>query len=80
MSELSKLGSETVNLEELKKANVVQRSRRELESSSGAVDRSYIVECPAIKVTKGALKAIESAGGKVLDVAQAGSPQNGLQV
>ena len=75
LSELSKLGSETVNLEELKKANVVQRSKKRARILlSGAVDRSYTVECPAIKVTKGALAAIESAGGKVLDVVQAGSP------
>ena len=70
LSELSKLGSEKVNLEELKKANIVQRSKKRARIlSSGPVDRSYVVECPAIKVTKGALKAIEDAGGKIVDVA-----------
>ena len=42
------------------------------------MDRSYTVECPAIKVTKGALKAIENAGGKILDVAHGFILQNGL--
>jgi large subunit ribosomal protein L15 len=70
LSELSKLDSGEVNLEKLKKANIVQRSKKRARIlSSGTVDRSYIIECPAIKVTKGAQKAIESAGGKVLDVA-----------
>ncbi len=71
LSELKKLDSQKVNLEELKKANIVQRSKKRARIlSSGPVDRSYVVECPSIKVTKGASKAIKDAGGKIVDVAQ----------
>lgn len=73
LSELSKLETEKVNLEELKKANIVQRSKKRARILlSGSVDRSYIVECSAVRVTTGAWKAIESAGGKILDVGEVG--------
>ncbi|MFU8817773.1 MAG: 50S ribosomal protein L15 [Pseudomonadales bacterium] len=64
LGELAKVGGEEVDLDSLKRANVLKRSvKRARIVLSGSIDRAVIVR--GIKVTKGAKAAIEAAGGKV---------------
>jgi len=66
LGELAKVDGDTVDLEALKKANVLKRSvKRARVVLSGAIDRAVTVQ--GLKVTKGAREAIEAAGGKVED-------------
>jgi large subunit ribosomal protein L15 len=64
LSELKKVEGDTIDLEALKKANIVTKtSKRAKIFLSGDIDRA--VNIKGIAVTKGAKAAIEAAGGKV---------------
>ncbi|MBT2968515.1 MAG: 50S ribosomal protein L15 [gamma proteobacterium symbiont of Ctena orbiculata] len=64
LGELAKIDGEVVDLEALKKANIITRSvKRAKIFASGTIDRAVTVK--GIGVTKGAKAAIEAAGGKV---------------
>jgi large subunit ribosomal protein L15 len=64
LSELAKLTEDLVDLEVLKKANIVNKSiTRAKLFLSGQIDRAVTVK--GLRVTKGARAAIEAAGGKV---------------
>ena len=66
LSELGKVEGDVVDLEALKKANVVRRNiKRARIMLSGTIDRPVTVR--GIAVSKGARAAIEAAGGKVED-------------
>jgi len=65
-SELAKIEGNDVTLDALKAANVIRRDMRRVRIFlSGDVARAVNVKDEAIKVTKGAVAAIESAGGSV---------------
>ena len=64
LGELAKLSEEVVNLEVLKKANIINKSvTRAKVFVSGEIDRAVTLQ--GLTVTKGARAAIEAAGGKV---------------
>ena len=64
LGELAKIDGDVVDLEALKKANIVTRTvKRAKIFVSGNIDRAVTVK--GINVTKGAKAAIEAAGGKV---------------
>ncbi len=66
LGEIAKVDGDQVDLDALKKANVLKRSvKRARLVLSGSIDRAVTVK--GIKVTKGARAAIEAAGGKVED-------------
>lgn len=70
LSELGKVDGDVVDLETLKKANVVKRSmKRARIVLSGGIDRAVTVR--GVGVTRGARAAIEAAGGKVEEAAPA---------
>lgn len=65
-SELNHVDGEVVNLESLKKANLIARNiKRGKVMLSGDVTRALTVE--GLRVTKGARQAIEAAGGKIVE-------------
>lgn len=65
-SELNHVEGEVVNLESLKKANLVARNiKRAKVMLSGDVTRAVTVE--GLRVSKGARQAIEAAGGKIVE-------------
>ena len=65
-SELNRVEGDVVNLESLKKANLVARNiKRAKVMLSGDVTRGLTVE--GLRVSKGARQAIESAGGKIVE-------------
>jgi large subunit ribosomal protein L15 len=64
LGELAKIDGDVIDLEALKKANIVTRSvKRAKIFVSGTIDRAVTVK--GVGVTKGAKAAIEAAGGKV---------------
>lgn len=64
LSEVAKVGGDVVNLEALKAAGLVTKDIKFVKViKSGSIDRA--VHLQGIKATKGALEAIEAAGGKV---------------
>ncbi|MBT3047324.1 MAG: 50S ribosomal protein L15 [gamma proteobacterium symbiont of Ctena orbiculata] len=64
LGELAKIEGEVVDLEALKKANIITRSMKRAKIfASGTIDRAVTVK--GIGVSKGAKAAIEAAGGKV---------------
>ncbi|MCU7919985.1 MAG: 50S ribosomal protein L15 [Candidatus Thiodiazotropha sp. (ex Dulcina madagascariensis)] len=64
LGELAKVAGEIVDLEALKKANLITRSIKKVKIfASGTIDRAVTVK--GLAVTKGAKAAIEAAGGKV---------------
>jgi large subunit ribosomal protein L15 len=64
LSELAKIDSDVIDLEALKKANIITRSvKRAKIFVSGSIDRAVTVK--GVGLTKGAKAAIEAAGGKV---------------
>ncbi|MES9925554.1 MAG: 50S ribosomal protein L15 [Candidatus Thiodiazotropha endolucinida] len=64
LGELAKVDADVIDLDALKKANLVTRSiKRAKIFASGEIDRAVTVK--GIGVTKGAKAAIEAAGGKV---------------
>lgn len=66
LSELALVDGDIVDLETLKKANVLRDSTKFAKVMlSGELDKAVTVR--GIKVTKGARAAIEAAGGKVED-------------
>jgi len=66
LGELAKVDGDEVNLDSLKRANVLKRSvKRARVVLSGSIDRAVTVK--GVKVSKGAREAIEAAGGKVED-------------
>lgn len=65
-SELNHVEGDIVNLESLKKANLVARNiKRAKVMLSGQVTRGLTVE--GLRVSKGARQAIEAAGGKIVE-------------
>ena len=66
LGELAKVDGDVVDLDTLKKANVLSRSMtRARVMLSGEINRAVTVR--GLGVTKGARAAIEAAGGKVED-------------
>ncbi|MES9990488.1 MAG: 50S ribosomal protein L15 [Candidatus Thiodiazotropha sp.] len=64
LGELAKIEGDTIDLEALKKANIVSRGiKRAKIFASGTIERAVTVK--GIGATKGAKAAIEAAGGKV---------------
>ncbi len=64
LHELTLVDGDVVDLEALKKANLVSRlTRRVKVIASGAIDRAVTVK--GLQVTKGARASIEAAGGKI---------------
>ncbi|MGD8911563.1 MAG: 50S ribosomal protein L15 [Candidatus Thiodiazotropha sp.] len=64
LGELAKIEGDLVDLDALKKANIITRSvKRAKIFVSGSINRAVTVK--GIGVTKGAKAAIEAAGGKV---------------
>lgn len=64
LSELAKVDAEVVNLESLKAANLISKNIKFAKIiASGEVSKAVTVS--GLRVTAGAQKAIESAGGKV---------------
>ncbi|MBT3015431.1 MAG: 50S ribosomal protein L15 [Candidatus Thiodiazotropha sp. (ex Clathrolucina costata)] len=64
LGELAKVDADVIDLDALKKANLVTRSiKRAKIFASGEIDRAVTVK--GIGVTKGAKAVIEAAGGKV---------------
>jgi large subunit ribosomal protein L15 len=64
LGELAKIDGDTVDLEALKKANIINKSAKRAKIfASGNIDRAITVK--GLGVTKGAKAAIEAAGGKV---------------
>ena len=66
LSELNNLGSDVIDVEVLKSANIVTKSTLYVKVMlSGVVDKAVTLK--GIRVSKGAKDAIEAAGGKVED-------------
>lgn len=66
LSELNNLGSDVIDVEVLKSANIVTKSTLYVKVMlSGTVDKAVTLK--GIRVSKGAKEAIEAAGGKVED-------------
>ena len=64
LNELQKLGKDTINLMDLIESNVVPAFTKKVKViASGEITSSVTLQ--GIKATKGALAAIEAAGGKV---------------
>ena len=64
LHELTLVDGDVVDLDALKKANLVSRlTRRVKVFASGAIDRAVTVK--GLQVTKGARASIEAAGGKI---------------
>ena len=68
LDELAKIDADLIDLEALIKADIVPaRTQKAKVIDSGEITKS--VQLKGIKVTPGARKAIEAAGGKIEDVA-----------
>lgn len=66
LHELASVEADIIDLDSLKKANLINKSTLHVKVMlSGGLDKA--VKLKGIKVSKGALKAIEAAGGKVED-------------
>jgi large subunit ribosomal protein L15 len=66
LHELALVEGDVVDLDALKKANLVSRlTRRVKVIASGAIDKAVTVK--GIQVTKGARASIEAAGGRIED-------------
>ncbi len=66
LHELASLEADVIDLDILKKANLINKSTLHVKVMlSGELSKSVTLK--GIKVSKGALKAIEAAGGKVED-------------
>ena len=64
LNELAKIDADVIDLEALKKADIIKDSiKRARVILSGEITKAVTVK--GLKVTKGALAAIEAAGGKV---------------
>ncbi|MES9832253.1 MAG: 50S ribosomal protein L15 [Candidatus Thiodiazotropha sp. L084R] len=64
LSELAKIDGDVIDLDALKKANVIRRSMKRAKIfASGNIDRAVTVK--GLSLTKGAKAAVEAAGGKV---------------
>lgn len=64
LNELAKVDADVIDLEALKKADIIKDSiKRARVILSGEINKAVTVK--GLKVTKGALAAIEAAGGKV---------------
>ena len=68
LDELTKIDADVIGLDVLIKANIVPaRTQKAKVIASGEISKA--VQLKGIKVTPGARKAIEAAGGKIEDVA-----------
>lgn len=72
-SELNKIDADVINLEALRKANLITADiKRAKIMLSGDVTKAVTIE--GVGVTKGARAAIEAAGGKVVDAEAPAKP------
>ena len=68
LDELAKIDADSIDLEALIKANIIPaRTQKAKVIDSGKITKS--IQLKGMKVTPGARKAIEAAGGKIEDVA-----------
>jgi large subunit ribosomal protein L15 len=66
LHELGLVEGDVVDMESLKKANIISRSTRSVKViASGSIDKAVTLK--GIRATKGARAAIEAAGGKIED-------------
>lgn len=66
LGELSSISGDIINLQELFDANIVSKSIKKVKIiASGKIDRAVTIQ--GLSITQGARKAIESAGGKVVN-------------
>ena len=66
LHEIARVDGDTVDLSALHKAGVVRKNMRYVKViASGTIDRAVTVR--GVKVTQGARKAIEAAGGQVVE-------------
>ncbi len=66
LHELATVEADVIDLDSLKKANLINKSTQYVKVMlSGELNKPIVLK--GIKVSKGALKAIETAGGKVED-------------
>ncbi|EKF74431.1 50S ribosomal protein L15 [Alcanivorax hongdengensis A-11-3] len=64
LAELAKVEGDVVDLEALKKANVVRRDMKRAKIVlQGEIDRAVTIR--GVAITKGAREAVEKAGGKI---------------
>jgi large subunit ribosomal protein L15 len=64
LSELEKLAADVIDLDVLKKANLVSKGTKYVKVfASGEIKRAVTIK--GLKVTKGARAAIEASGGKI---------------
>ncbi len=64
LSELEKLTLEVIDIDALKKANLISKGTKYVKVfASGAINRAVTLK--GLKVTKGARAAIEASGGKI---------------
>jgi large subunit ribosomal protein L15 len=64
LGELAKVEGEIIDLDALKKANLISRSMKRAKIfASGRIERAFTVK--GVALSKGAKAAIEAAGGKV---------------
>lgn len=65
-AELNSVEGNTINLDTLKAANVISGSTKKVKIFlSGVVERAFTIE--GVSVTAGAKKAIEEAGGRIVE-------------
>jgi len=65
LNELHKVSAKNIDLETLKEANVITKGILKVKIiASGKIDKSVVIGAD-IKVTAGARKAIEAAGGRI---------------
>lgn len=66
LHELSKVDADIVNMESLLSANLISKNVKRVKIiDSGKIDKAVSIQ--GLAVTKGARKAIESTGGKILE-------------
>ncbi len=66
LSEIAKIDAEVIDLDTLKRADVVSRHVRQAKVIlSGSIDRPVVLK--GLAVTRGARAAIEAAGGRIED-------------
>ncbi len=74
-SELNKVESGIITIENLKKAGVISANRKRVKIMlSGDVTKKVTVKDEGIAVSKGAREAIEKAGGKILGAGAKAAP------
>ncbi|MEO8581312.1 MAG: 50S ribosomal protein L15 [Patescibacteria group bacterium] len=65
LSKLNKISDSEITIESLKKAHIVRRATQEVKLISGELTRKIVVK--GIRVSAGARKTIEQAGGSIVE-------------